>query len=350
MNIGIIGFGSMAAYHYDQLKTHSKFSFLGVFDLDPERMALAQSLGLKTYVSVASLLEDPEIDLVLIATTNDVHKELTIAALDSGKHVLCEKPVTLNSQDLEDLIVSSQKNNRLLTINQNRRTNKDFVLMRRAVEAGLLGNVYRIESRVEGSRGMPKGWRTLKALGGGMLYDWGVHLIDQLLYMIDSPVSSVYCQLLSLEYPEVDDNFHLQITFANGLVAQIEVATNNYIPHPRWYVLGEHGTLQIDDWDCKGKIVRVLDPDQAWDHEIIYTKAGPTKTMAPRRPETIETILLSEPMDVVDHLSQVYENLHAAIYHASELAITPQQALRVMKVMEAAFESNQIKTIIHCLI
>lgn len=337
--IGIIGFGSMAAYHYDQLKDHEGLCFKGVYDVNPDRMTYAKDLGLIAYASLKALLADPHIQMVLVATTNEAHRDLAIEALEAGKHVLCEKPVALSSADLSAMIEASDRTGKLLSINQNRRTNKDFVLMKRMVEAGLLGEVYRIESRVEGSRGMPKGWRTLKDLGGGMLYDWGVHLIDQMLYMVKDPVTSVYCQLLSLEYPQVDDNFHLQITFETGLVAQIEVATNNYIPHPRWYVLGKHGTLQIDDWACQGKIVRVLDPDQSWDHEIVYTKAGPTKTMAPRRPESIETLLLEEPTDVLDHLSVVYDNFTRAIRGQEPLAITPQQGLRVLKVIEAAFTS-----------
>ncbi len=66
-------------------------------------------------------------------------------------------------------------------------------------------------------------------------------------------------KMYSIEYPEVDDNFRLVMTFESGLSAQVEVSTNNYITHPRWYVLGTQGTLQIDDWDCHGQIVRCID-------------------------------------------------------------------------------------------
>lgn len=348
--IGIIGFGSMAAYHFEQLKDHPDLLFKGIYDLDPRRMAAGVDLGLHPYSSAADLLADPTLHMVLVATTNDAHREIVVAALEAGKHVLCEKPVALTSEDLEVMIATATRTGNLFSVNQNRRTNKDFALMKRCVDQGLLGEVYRIESRVEGSRGMPKGWRTLKDLGGGMLYDWGVHLIDQILFMQNDLVTSVYCQLLNLEYPEVDDNFHLQLTFESGLVAQIEVATNNYIPHPRWYVLGTQGSLQIEDWDCSGQLVRVLDPNQSWEHEIVYTKAGPTKTMAPRRPESIETIKLHEPLELIDHLSVVYENFTKAIKGEEALAITPSQALRVLKVMEAAFLASKTKQIIHCCI
>ena len=338
ITIGIIGFGSMAGYHYACLKAHEQLVFKGVFDLNPQRMEEAKKLGLLAYASKEALLADAEIDLVLIATTNEVHADLSIEAMQAGKHVLCEKPVTMSVSELEAVMAVAKATGKIFTINQNRRTNKDFVLMKRSVEAGLLGKAYHIESRVEGSRGMPSGWRTLKALGGGMMLDWGVHLIDQLLYMINEPVTNVFCQGLRLVYPEVDDNFRLHLTFESGLTAQIEVATNNYITHPRWYVLGTEGTLQIDDWNCDGKIVRCIEKDSQWQDEIVYTKAGPTKTMAPRRPESTETILLSEPLDVIDHLSVVYENACSAIRGTAPLAITAEQALRVMKVMEEALK------------
>ena len=339
--LGIIGYGGMAAYHHESLEKNKKIQVKGVFDVNPARTEVAKKAGLTVYTSKEELLADPTIDIVLVATTNEVHKEIAIEALAAGKHVICEKPVTMNSEELLEIMEATKKYGKLFTIDQNRRTNKDFVLMKRSVEAGLIGKPYVIESRVEGSRGMPTGWRTIKALGGGMMLDWGVHLIDQLMYMIDEKVVNVFCKMYNIEYPEVDDNFRLTMTFESGLTAHIEVSTNNYITHPRWYVLGELGTLQIDDWNCEGKIVRVVDKEAVWEDEIVYTKAGPTKTMAPRRPESTETISLEEPMDVVDHLSVVYEGFIEAIEGKKTLPITPEQALRVMRVMEAAFASHE---------
>jgi len=173
-----------------------------------------------------------------------------------------------------------------------------------------------------------------------MMYDWGVHLIDQLMYMTNSPVTEVYCKMYSIHYPEVDDNFRLLLTFANGLTANIEISTNNFITHPRFYAFGTEGTLVITDWDGTGKVVKKLCDDNQWSPEITKVKAGPTKTMAPRDPRTVEVIELTEPKDVVDNLDPVYEQLVAAI-EGAELSIKPEQALRVVKVMEAAFASAE---------
>ncbi len=341
--LGIIGFGGMGSHHVRVLKStaYSRLRVKGVYDINESRMKTAESIGLRSYPSKEALLSDQEIDIVLVAATNEVHKELCIDALAAGKHVICEKPVTVSSAELLEIMDAAKKYQRVFTIDQNRRTNRDFVLMRRNVESGIIGEPYVIESRVEGSRGMPSGWRTIKALGGGMMLDWGVHLIDQIMYMIDRKVVSVYCKMFSIEYPEVDDNFRLTMTFDNGLVAHIEVSTNNYITHPRWYVLGRNGTLVVDDWDCSGRIVRRTDKEDVWEEEIIYTSAGPTKTMAPRNKNSTETILLSMPTDVTDDITVVYDGMLDAVEGRAELKIKPEQALRVMYVMEAAFLSAE---------
>ncbi len=351
--LGIIGFGSMASSHFRIISNKSHDPALpgyvdnvevkGVFDLNPKRMDAAVEYGLVAYPSREALLSDPEIDIVLVATTNEAHMENCIAALEAGKHVICEKPVTLSSEELEKVMEVAERSGKFFTVNQNRRVNRDFLLMREKVESGILGKVYVIESRVEGSRGVPAGWRTIKRLGGGMMLDWGVHLIDQLLYMLPQKITQVYCKMLSVQYPEVDDNFHLHLSFEDGLSVIVEVSTNNYITHPRWYVSGERGTMIIEDWECNGKIIRRTDTDDVWEEEVVMTAAGPTKTMAPRNPESTETIELSMPQGITDSLSKSYDQLTAAIEGKAPLAITAEQAMRVMKVMEAAFESAEKK-------
>jgi len=141
-----------------------------------------------------------------------------------------------------------------------------------------------------------------------------------------------------VNYPEVDDNFRLTFTFESGLTAHIEISTNSFIKHDRFYVLGTEGSMTVDEWVGTGKVVRKLAEDDKWDAEIKKVKAGPSKTMAPRNPETVEIIELKEPTDVVDNLDPVYKQLIDAI-EGKELKIKPEQALRVIKVMEAAFES-----------
>ncbi len=343
--LAAVGFGGMAMHHFNNVKNFSDIiSFKGVYDIDPARMTLAKEKNLYTYKDYDEMLNDPEIDIILVATPNDFHKDLSIKALRAGKHVICEKPVTMNSAELLEIMEVQKETGKIFTIDQNRRVNKDFVLVKRQIESGILGDVYVVESRVEGSRGVPKGWRRIKAQGGGMMLDWGVHLIDQLLYMFpDSKVTNVFCKMYTI-FPgdsDVDDNFRLTITFSNGVTCHVEVSTNNFITHPRWYVLGSEGTLEIPDWDCVGKIIKCKDRQGEWGADITKNKVGPSKTMAPRSEDSIETIPLSAPEDVIDNVSESFYQFVDAIEGKAPLKITPEQALRVMRVMEAAFKSSE---------
>lgn len=339
--VASIGFGGMATHHFNQSKCLDMIELKGIYDIDPKRQEAARNYGLYIYSSAEEIYSDPEVDIVLVAVPNDLHKAYCIEALRHGKNVLCEKPVTMNSKDLEDIMAVAKETGMVFTVDQNRRVNKDFVLMKRSVETGLLGDVYVIESRVEGSRGVPAGWRTTKAQGGGMMLDWGVHLIDQIMYMYpDAKVTNVFCKMYEIHY-DVDDNFRLTMTLSNGITAHIEVSTNNFIKHPRWYVLGTDGTLQIDDWDSEGRIVRCKSREDTWGAEIAKNKVGPSKTMAPRSPESVEEIPIHAPTDVEDNLNPTYYQLVDAIEGKAELTIKPEQALRVMRVMEAAFRSSE---------
>jgi predicted dehydrogenase len=297
------------------------------------------------YNSADELLSDKNVDIVVVAVPNHLHREYVKSALRAGKHVICEKPAAIHAWELEEMMAVAKETGKVLTIDQNRRVNRDFISMTRAIEAGLIGCPYVIESRVEGSRGMPEGWRTSKVQGGGMIYDWGVHLIDQIMYFCKEKVTEIYCKTFSIHYPEVDDNFRLTMTFEGGLVAHIEVSTNNFIKHPRFYVLGTEGTMVVNEWDGTGEIISPLSRENKWGVEIQQIKAGPSKTMAPRDPSTVKRTELTEPLGIEDNLDPTYRQLVDAI-EGAPLKILPEEAYRVMQVIEAAFKSAQTGTAI----
>jgi len=209
--------------------------------------------------------------------------------------------------------------------------------VKKVFEQGHIGEPYYIESKVQGSRNMLFGWRAFALNGGGMIYDWGVHLIDQLMWMIDSPVVSVFVHGFSLYNPEVDDNFKLFMRFENGLSALVEIATNNFMPQPRWYFNCKEGT-GVCQWSCDGKLVKLKNPEITdWEDTIVYTDRGPTRTMAPRPDDTTQEIAL--PRQEANSWEIFYPNLLDAIDGKAEQLVKPEEALRVMKVIDAAFES-----------
>jgi predicted dehydrogenase len=336
--LGIIGYGGMGRHHAERIRKRVDcVEVVGAYDVREERMEAARKDGYRTYASVDELLADGEIDIVTIATPNNFHKDQTIRALRAGKHVVCEKPVALNSDELIEMTAAAREIGKVFTVHQNRRWDRDFVIVKTAIEQGKLGKPFFIESRVAGSNGVLYEWRGYKVNGGGMLYDWGVHLIDQLLWMIDSPVISVYASLKKIFCKECDDNFKLFLKFENGIDADIEIDTYNFIPLPRWHVVGDRATLNVDDWACHGKILSARGEGVEWSETIVYTEAGPTRSMAPRPKETI----LEEPLpQVKSDWSEFYKNVCAAIEGRESLIVTPEQALRVMRVVDAAFKSD----------
>jgi len=345
----IIGFGGMAQMH-QQTAGNGKAEnvlYTGAYDINAERNELAASKGLKAYSSAQEIFDDSEVDFVLIATPNDYHKDYAIKALRAGKNVICEKPVTMNRHELEEIIKVRNETGKLFTVHQNRRWDRDFVIVKKAVEDGMIGKPYYIDSRVQGSRGIPGDWRCVKEAGGGMLLDWGVHLIDQVLQLVDSPVVSVYSIMLKTRY-EVDDNFKLILTFENGTTSQIQVDTNCFISLPRWHVSGMSGTLQIDDWDCGGRIIVPSKTETVnFDEYIVVTSAGTTRTMAPRPPETMDTLPLPE---VNPEWIEYYVNFANALSGKEKLLVTAEQALRVMTVIDYTFESSDTGKVIECRI
>lgn len=343
--IALVGYGGMARWHGNRIKSvPDEFEIVGCYDIDPVACGrFEQDFGIKAYKSLNDLCDDKRSELVIVAIPNDVHKETVIKLLSCGKNVICEKPVTLSSSDLEEMIAASHQYNRLFTVHQNRRWDEDWRIVKKLYDDNTLGPVFNIESRVHGSRGIPGDWRNTKEHGGGMIYDWGIHLFDQILMLKGAvPVKSVYAELSYVTNEAVDDGFKVLLHFADGMKAHIEVGTSNFVELPRWYVQGENGTAVITDWACNGKIVKVTDWEKR-DAVPVVTAAGLTKTMAPRTDETIaEEPLPRVPSDQLDY----YRNVKAAIRGTETQLITHDQLRRSMRLMEACFESGRLNRVV----
>ena len=127
----VIGYGGMGGFHSEKMQSVDGVELLGVYDIDPERNELAESRGIHAYPSREALLADPKIGLVTVATPNDVHREIVIAALAAGKNVICEKPVAMDSAELEEMIAAANRYGRLFTVHQNRRWDEDYLTVKK---------------------------------------------------------------------------------------------------------------------------------------------------------------------------------------------------------------------------
>ena len=337
-NAAIIGFGGMGGWHANFMRHSDVINLVGVYDIKPERNAAAEEQGIRAYASLEELLADPAVELVTIATPNDVHKELAIRAMEAGKHVVCEKPVTMTSADLQDMIDASNRCGRIFTVHQNRRWDGEFLVMRDVYRSGDLGPVHHIESRCHGSRGIPGDWRQEPEYGGGMVFDWGIHLIDQIMGIVhDRTLRRVWCHCDHITNELVDDGFKLEMFFDGDLTALVEVGTSNFINMPRFYMTGRDGSAIIPEWGQPCREVWCFNYNEK-DVVPVRTAAGITKTMAPRDEKSLSEKFIEQPhADVHDY----YRNVVRAIDGEEEQLVTHHQMMVDIKIIEAAFESDR---------
>lgn len=337
-NLVVVGYGGMGGWHTQHALKSDVVELVGIYDINPERCELAKANSIFAYDSLEAVLADPKVDIVTVAVPNDSHMDIVVKALKAGKNVICEKPVAMNSNELDIMIRTAEENGKIFSVHQNRRFDVDFLAMKQIKESGEIGEIINIESRIHGSRGIPSDWRGEKEHGGGMLLDWGVHLIDQILQIFDERIDRINCKFDHITNEEVDDGFKLTIYFEGGKSAYIEVGTYNFISMPRFYMRAQKGSAIVTDWRENCKIVKC----NYW-HESdvipVETAAGLTKTMAPRDHVTTDTYEIDKPTsDVHDY----YRNFCAAIDGKETQLVTAPQMRRVMRVMEAGFESDRI--------
>lgn len=336
-NLGVIGYGGMGSYHVNHILSDFKaIQVKGMFDISAERQAVAKSEGYQVYDSLKDLLDDASIDVVLIATPNDVHKDLAIHALRAGKHVVCEKPVTITCEELKEIMAVAEETGLVFMVHQNRRWDEDFLIAKEIYDQRLIGEVFEIESRVQGANGIPGDWRHLKCYGGGMLLDWGVHLLDQLLMMVNSKMSSVYANTSMVLGDDVDDGFQTVITFENGVKALIEVGTTNFIQLPRWYVQGTDGSAVIENWNLDGRMVVRNEGVEVKAPTPIKAGQGLTKTMAPPSEESTTQLELPQAQKMSESF---YHNVVSVIEGTAEPIVKHNEVLRVLHLIETIFES-----------
>lgn len=342
--LAVIGYGGMGSYHVNHiLRGFNRIQVRGMYDICAKRQEVAQNEGYYPYQSVEELLDDKSVDIVLIATPNDIHKDLAIEALRSGKHVVCEKPVTITSDEFKDIRTVAEENQLVFMVHQNRRWDEDFLITKEIYDQRLIGEVFEIESRVQGANGIPGDWRHLKCYGGGMILDWGVHLLDQLLMMVKSKIVSVYSNTSMVLGDDVDDGFQSIINFENGVKALIEVGTTNFIQLPRWYVKGTDGSAVIENWQLEGHLVVRNEGVEIKAPSPIKAGQGLTKTMAPPSEESTSVLRLpqAQKMD-----QSFYYNLVSVIEGTAEPIVKNDEVLRVMHLIEMIFESARTNEVI----
>ena len=300
IKLGIIGFGGMGKWHA-QNAPRAGVEIAAVCDIAEEKQKEAIEMGYRLYTNADELLADPEVNTVILTVPNYLHKEMCIKAAKAGKNVM-------------------------LTV-------------KKAYDEGLLGNIFTIESKLHSGNGYMHEWHLYKKYGGGMIYDWGVHLIDQILFMMpDAKIKSVYADIKNVLHEEVDDYFKIILKMDNGVTAHIELSTYILKYQPRWLAAGDKGTMIVEDFGCNGSIYRTGKLLEKLPPQITETEAGPTRQFAPVPPGGIVTEPLPEiQTDWVDF----YRNVSDVLNGKAESKIKISEVRRVLSVMEAAWKSSE---------
>ena len=211
----------------------------------------AIALGLHVYEQIDALLADRRIDAILIATPTAMHFEHASAALNAGKHVMIEKPITLDFATSQKLVEQATAAGKVLSVFHNRRWDIDYLTVKSAIASGVFGKVINIESRLgQWSSCVGPAAQSITpvaneaAFGGGGLYDWGSHFIDQIWQlMLPARPVRVFAQFRGNVWTEDCDDFaRVNIDFDNGAIAMVEINTTTTRPLPRWHVDGTNGS------------------------------------------------------------------------------------------------------------
>jgi predicted dehydrogenase len=242
----------MGKHHATAVHSTDGLTLVGVFDVLPDRREAAaeEQPGATVHSSYEALLSDPNVDLVILITPHDTHAPLAIQASRAGKHVVTEKVMCLDTAEADAMIGAARDAERVLTVYQNRRWDGDFLTVRKTIDSGVLGNVFSIESSVNGWW-FPAGWRGVKASGGGMLYDWGAHLADQLVQMKLPALPQIVFALdwSGAHAVDIETQTTASIAFSDGTIASIDVGCASHRSRSRWLVRGEKAALEMRDWE-----------------------------------------------------------------------------------------------------
>ena len=339
IKVGIVGVGLIAhARHIPNCKIQPDlFKLAAVCDLNEKiGLKVAKEFNAKYYKDVTQICKDKDVELLVIAVPGALHRDFGIMALENGKDVLMEKPVTLNTAQTEELITCAKNAGRKLFVHHNRRWNNDFLTVKKVLAQETLGDVFIIEEKVSKYsrvRGYTEGenidWRLTQKAGGGRLNEWGTHLIDQMLLIADSKPISVFADLKNKCWlKDAEDHVNIMIKFESGLLGKIEISQScRVLMIPRWYICGTKGTL-MGIFGIEG--------------ETKFVKEGFTMKVGIEEGEEKEIpVEMEKPTG-----NELYQNIYEVIRNNAEPAIKLEQVRKVMTVVDAARKSNETGKVI----
>jgi len=335
IKLAIVGFGFMGHCDADMMNNFDDIDLVAVADINPEQLKDAPE-GVETYPNIDEMLEKADFNVLMVSTPNPSHPEMVIKGAKAGKNIICEKPAAMSVAAFDEMVAACKEAGVLFTVHQQRRWDTDFRIMKEVFDKKMVGDMYVIKSQLYGVNGNMHDWHIYPEMGGGMLYDWGVHLIDQMLFMIPGKITSVYADVRNVINENVDDYFNILMKFDSGVTAEIELGTYYLTPKRAWFIGGNKGSALIDGFGGEGKIVRTAHLLENVPGKITMTAAGPTRSFGPPAPG----LLQEEPLPEVNVSHKNYwEHFIKAFDGEEDVFVKPDQVRRVLCLMDAVRES-----------
>jgi predicted dehydrogenase len=342
IQVAIIGFGlSGRVFHAPFLHVHPGFAIRKVVERNTSK-----SKEFYPYVEVVkdykNVLRDPEIDLVVICAPNSLHHALVTESLLAGKHVIIEKPFTPTSAEAEQLISLTVSTGQKLFVYQNRRWDGDFLTIKNILQNNYLGDIKEYEAHFDRYRPVynAASWKDENVPASGILYDLGSHLIDQALQLFGKPQCIFADIRRQRNGSPVDDYFNVQL-FYDGFKAILKAGMIVKIPGPRYIIHGNKGSFVkygIDPQEAALK--NGLMPDRKdWGKEPVEDYGHLTGEID------------GNPFDgkiptFAGDYSGFYENVYQVLINGKDMAVKPEEARDIIRVIELAYESAEKKKMI----
>jgi predicted dehydrogenase len=226
------------------------------------RRAAAQDFpAMETYPSVGLMLRKSRVDLVAIITPHNTHARLALQCLRAGRHVVCEKPFAVTTAECDAMLAEARKRRLVLSTYHNRHWDGCILEAVRQLRAGTIGDVVRVEARMGGYGKPGDWWRGSKSISGGILYDWGVHLLEYALQIVNSEIVEVmgfthagfWASQTKWKADTIEDEGFCVVRFRNGVCLTLRISQLESLPEPGVvkftgtqgaYVMG-HGEYEV---------------------------------------------------------------------------------------------------------
>ena len=340
LRVGIVGLGraGQGMQPNELAEFPELFTITAGCDVDETRRrnlppAFAQAT---IHADFDSLLQDANVDLVAIATRHADHTPMAIRALDAGKYVVVEKPCALNTAQMDSLVEASSRHPRRLFLRLNRRFEAPFQKAAALMKGGLLGEIKTIKLYRLIGYCRRNDWMTLTSQGGGLLTNWGPHLIDQALQMLESPVVDCWADVKSVvSIGDGDDNAKILLRAQNGRVADIELSGAVTLAGREIEIRGSRGTLV---YPVDGKIMmRYVDPD--CEFRPLEAHAGQPPLQYGNFDETLNFIEQFVEVPKIPP-GEIWRRIHACIVQGEEFPVTLEQGAEGIRIIERVLTAS----------